>query len=123
MVMNLDFIVRELEYKVNILTLKNGELEKLKVVKESLEATYKYELKREVLTLSLSTPKTGIINNMAIDTVKFRQLKVNRDLAILRYYSMKTSIEDMKSESESLRKILIYLEGEIKVSEGNKKRY
>ena len=60
---------------------------------------------------------------LPMDNVAIAQLKVNRDIAILRYYSMKSSVENTKSEVKRLKEVLLYLEVELKESEGNKKRY
>ena len=106
MEVNLEVIINKLEYKVNELTLRNAKLKKLGVIKDRLEATYRCELRKELLGLSINGTKISIIDDIARDNTNLAQLRLNRDLAEIRYYSMKSSIENIKFEIEVLRSML-----------------
>ena len=54
-------------------------------------------------------------NTNARGNEKIAQLRLNRDLAIIRYYLMKSSIEDIKFEIEVLMSMLIWLRLEFSV--------
>ena len=109
MEVNLEVIINKLEYKVNELTLRNAKLKKLGVIKDRLEATYRCELRKELLRLSINGTKISIIDDIARDNANLAQLRLNRDLAEIRYYSMKSSIENIKFEIEVLRSLLTWL--------------
>ena len=106
MEMNPEEIINKLEYKVNELTIRNAQLKKLGIIKDSLEATYRCELREELLRLSLNNTKISITGDIARDNAKIAQLRLNRDLAKIRYYLMKSSIENIKFEIEVLRSML-----------------
>ena len=108
MEMNPEEIINKLENKVNELIIRNAKLKKLGTIKDSLEATYRCELRKELLQLSLNNTNTR-------DNEKIAQLRLNRDLAIIRYYLMKSSIEDIKFEIEVLMSMLIWLRLEFSV--------
>ena len=72
MEINIEVIINKLEYKVNELTIRNAKLEKLRRIKDSLEATYRCELRKELLQLSLN-------NTNARGNGKIAQLRLNRD--------------------------------------------
>lgn len=108
MEMNPEEIINKLEYKVNELTIRNAKLKKLGIIKDRLEATYRCELRKELLQLSLN-------NTNARGNEKIAQLRLNRDLAKIRYYLMKSSIENIKFEIEVLRSILIWLRVEFSI--------
>ena len=108
MEMNPEEIINKLEYKVNELTIRNAKLKKLGIIKDRLEATYRCELRKELLQLSLN-------NINARGNGKIAQLRLNRDLAKIRYYLMKSSIENIKFEIEVLRSMLIWLRVEFSV--------
>ena len=108
MEMNPEEIINKLEYKVNELTIRNAKLKKLGIIKDRLEATYRCELRKELLQLALN-------NTNARGNEKIAQLRVNRDLAKIRYYLMKSSIENIKFEIEVLRSMLIWLRVEFSV--------
>ena len=108
MEMNPEEIINKLEYKVNELTIRNAKLKKLGIIKDRLEATYRCELRKELLQLSLN-------NTNARGNGKIAQLRLNRDLAKIRYYLMKSSIENIKFEIEVLRSILIWLRVEFSI--------
>lgn len=108
MEINIEVIINKLEYKVNELTIRNAKLEKLRRIKDSLEATYRCELRKELLQLSLN-------NTNARGNGKIAQLRLNRDLVKIRYYLMKSSIENIKFEIEVLRSILIWFRVEFSV--------
>ena len=111
MEINIEIMINKLEYKVNELTIRNAKLEKLGRIKDNLEATYRCELRKELLQLSLNNTNTR-------DNEKIAQLRLNRDLAIIRYYLMKMSIEDIKFEIELLMSMLIWLRLEFSVIKG-----
>ena len=111
MEINPEEIINKLEYKVNELTIRNTKLEKLGIIKDRLEATYRCELRKELLQLSLN-------NTNARGNGKIAQLRLNRDLAKIRYYLMKSSIENIKFEIEVLRSMLIWLRVEFSVLKG-----
>lgn len=111
MEINIEIMINKLEYKVNELTIRNAKLEKIGRIKDSLEATYRCELRKELLQLSLNNTNTR-------DNEKIAQLRLNRDLAIIRYYLMKSSIENIKFEIEVLRSMLIWLRVEFSVLKG-----
>ena len=102
MEINIEVIINKLEYKVNELTIRNEKLKKLGTIKDRLEATYRCELRKELVQLSLN-------NTNARGNEKIAQLRLNRDLAKIRYYLMKSSIENIKFEIEVLRSMLIWL--------------
>ena len=85
MEINIEVMINKLEYKVNELTIRSAKLEKLGRIKDRLEATYRCELRKELLQLSLN-------NTNARGNGKIAQLRLNRDLAKIRYYLMKSSI-------------------------------
>ena len=85
MEINIEVMINKLEYKVNELTIRSAKLEKLGRIKDRLEATYRCELRKELLKLSLN-------NTNARGNGKIAQLRLNRDLAKIRYYLMKSSI-------------------------------
>lgn len=110
MEINPEVMINKLEGKVNKLSIKNQELEKLGSIKDRLEATYKCELRKELLSLSLdNNTKISIIGDIARDNGKIAQLRINRDLAEIRYYSLKSYIENIKFEIEVLRTMLTWL--------------
>ena len=111
MEINPEEIINKLEYKVNELTIRNTKLEKLGRIKDRLEATYRCELRKELLQLSLN-------NTNARGNGKIAQLRLKRDLAKIRYYLMKSSIENIKFEIEVLRSMLIWLRVEFSVLKG-----
>ena len=108
MEINPEEIINKLEYKVNELTIRNAKLKKLGIIKDRLEATYRCELRKELLQLSLN-------NTNARGNGKIAQLRLNRDLAKIRYYLMKGSIENIKFEIEVLRSMLIWLRVEFSI--------
>lgn len=118
MEMNPEVIINKLEYKVKELTFRNKELEKLGIIKDRLEATYRCELRKELLSLLLNNTRISIIGDIARDNGKIAQLRINRDLAEIRYYSMKSSIENIKFEIEVLRTMLTWLRVEFSVLKG-----
>ena len=111
MEINPEEIINKLEYKVNELTIRNEKLKKLGTIRDRLEATYRCELRKELLQLSLN-------NTNARGNGKIAQLRLNRDLAKIRYYLMKSSIENIKFEIEVLRSMLIWLRVEFSVLKG-----
>ena len=111
MEIDIEVIINKLEYKVNELIIRNAKLEKLGCIKDSLEATYRCELRKELLQLALN-------NTNARGNEKIAQLRVNRDLAKIRYYLMKSSIENIKFEIEVLRSMLIWLRVEFSILKG-----
>ena len=111
MEINPEEIINKLEYKVNELTIRNAKLKKLGIIKDRLEATYRCELRKELLQLSLN-------NTNARGNGKIAQLRLNRDLAKIRYYLMKSSIENIKFEIEVLKSMLIWLRVEFSVLKG-----
>lgn len=59
------------------------------------------------------------LNNInARGNEKIAQLRLNRELAKIRYYLMKSSIENIKFEIEVLRSMLIWLRVEFTVLKG-----
>ena len=106
MEINIEVIINKLEYKVNELIIRNAKLKKLRIIKDRLEATYRCELRKELLRLSLNNTKISITGDIARDNAKIAQLRLNRDLAKIRYYLMKSSIENIKFEIEVLRSML-----------------
>ena len=118
MEINIEVMINKLEYKVNELTIRNAKLEKLGRIKDSLEATYRCELRKELLQLSLNNTKISITDDITRDNAKFSQLRHNKDLAKIRYYLMKSSIENIKFEIEVLRSMLIWLRVEFSVLKG-----
>lgn len=102
-------IINKLEYKVNELTLRNAELERLGSIKDRLEDIYRCKLRKELLRLSLNKTKISIIDDIAIGDKKIARLRLNRDLAKNSFYSMKNSIENIKLEIEVLRSVLTWL--------------
>ena len=106
MEINIEVIINKLEYKVNELIIRNAKLKKLGTIKDSLEATYRCELRKESLISSLNNTKISITDDITRDNAKFSQLRLNRDLAKIRYYLMKSSIENIKFEIEVLRSML-----------------
>ena len=106
MEIDIEVIINKLEYKVNELTIRNAKLKKLVIIKDRLEATYRCELREELLRLSLNNTKISITGDITRDNAKIAQLRLNRDLAKIRYYLMKSSIENIKFEIEVLRSML-----------------
>ena len=106
MEIDIEVIINKLEYKVNEFTIRNAKLKKLGCIKDSLEATYRCELRKELLRLSLNNTKISITGDITRDNAKIAQLRLNRDLAKIRYYLMKSSIENIKFEIEGLRSML-----------------
>ena len=106
MEINIEVIINKLEYKVNELTIRNAKLKKLGTIKDRLEATYRCELRKESLISSLNNTKISITGDITRDNAKIAQLRLNRDLAKIRYYLMKSSIENIKFEIEVLRSML-----------------
>ena len=106
MEINIEVIINKLEYKVNELTIRNAKLKKLGTIKDKLEATYRCELRKELLRSSLNNTKISITGDITRGNAKIAQLRVNRDLAKIRYYLMKSSIENIKFEIEVLRSML-----------------
>ena len=111
MEINIEVIINKLEYKVNELTIRNAKLKKLGIIKDRLEATYRCELRKELLQLALN-------NTNARGNEKIAQLRLNRDLAKIRYYLMESSIENIKFEIEVLRSMLIWLRVEFSILKG-----
>lgn len=109
--MNPGEIINKLEYKVNELTIRNEKLKKLGTIKDRLKATQRCELRKELVQLSLN-------NINARGNEKIAQLRLNRELAKIRYYLMKSSIENIKFEIEVLRSMLIWLRVEFTVLKG-----
>lgn len=118
MEIDIEVIINKLEYKVNELTIRNAKLKKLGAIKDRLEATYRCELRKELLRLSLNNTKISITDDITRDNAKFSQLRLNKDLAKIRYYLMKSSIENIKFEIEVLRSILIWFRVEFSVLKG-----
>ena len=106
MEVNHEVMINKLVCKLNELTIRNAKLKKLGIVKDKLEVTYRCELRKELLRLSLNNTKISITGDIAGDNGKIAQLRLNRDLAKIRYYSMKNSIENIKFEIEVLRSFL-----------------
>ena len=106
MEINIEVIINKLEYKVNEFTIRNAKLKKLGTIKDKLEDTYRCELRKELLRSSLNNTKISITGDIARDNAKIAQLRLNRDLAKIRYYLMKSSIENIKFEIEVLRSML-----------------
>lgn len=115
MEINLEVIINKLEYKVNELTIRNAELEKLGAIKDRLESTYRCELRKELLSLSLNNTKISFTGDIERSNGNIAQLRLNRDLAKMRYYSMKSSIEDIKFEIEVLISVLTWLKVDFSV--------
>ena len=80
MEVNLEVIINKLEYKVNELTLRNQKLEKLGAIKDRLEATYRCELRKELLRLSINSTKISIIDDIEGDNANLTQLRLNREI-------------------------------------------
>ena len=106
MEINIEIIINKLEYKVNELTIRNAKLKKLGNIKDRLEAKYRCELRKEFLRSSLNNTKISINGDITRDDAKIAQLRLNRDLAKIRNYLMKSSIENKKFEIEVLRSML-----------------
>ena len=106
MEINIEVIINKLEYKVNELTIRNAKLKKLGTIKDRLDATYRCELRKGFLRLSLNNTKISINGDITRDDAKIAQLRLNRDLAKIRYYLMKSSVENIKFEIEVLRSML-----------------
>lgn len=115
MEINLEVIINKLEYKVNELALRSAEVEKLGAIKDRLEATYRCELRKELLSLSLNNTKISLTGDIERSNANIAQLRLNRDLAKMRYYSMKSSIEDIKFEIEVLKSVLTWLKVDFNV--------
>ena len=118
MEIDIEVIINKLEYKVNELTIRNAKLEKLRRIKDSLEATYRCELRKESLISSLNNTKISITDDITRDNAKIAQLRVNRELAKIRYYLMKSSVENIKFEIEVLRSMLTGIRVEFKYFRG-----
>ena len=112
MEIDVEVIINKLEYKVNELTFRNKDLEKLGAIKDSLDEEYRCELIKEFLCLSLNNKNISITGDIARGNREIAQLRLNRDLAKIRYYSMKSSIENIKIEIEVLRGMLTWLSAE-----------
>ena len=106
MEINIEVIINKLEYKVDELIIRNEKLKKLGCIKDSLEATYRCELRKESLISSLNNTKISIGGDIERGNANIAQLRLNRDLAKIRYYLMKSSIENIKFEIEVLRSML-----------------
>ena len=106
MEINIEVIINKLEYKVNELTIRNEKLKKLGTIKDKLEDTYRCELREELLRLSLNNTKISITGDITRGNAKIAQLRLNRDVAKIRYYLMKSSVENIKFEIEVLRSML-----------------
>lgn len=106
MEMNSEVMINKLEYRLNELTIRNAKLKKLGIIKDRLEATYRCELRKELLSLSLNNTKILIGGDIERGNANIAQLRLNRDLAKIRYYLMKNSIENIKFEIEVLRSML-----------------
>ena len=111
MEINPEEIINKLEYKVNELTIRNAKLEKIGRIKDSIEATYRCELRKELLQLAFNNTNTR-------GNGKIAQLRLNKDLAKIRCYLMKSSMENIKFEIEVLRSMLIWLRVEFSVLKG-----
>ena len=118
MEINIEVIINKLEYKVNELTIRNAKLKKLGTIKDKLEATYRCELRKELLRLSLNNTKISITGDITRGNAKIAQLRVNRDLAKIMYYLMKSSIENIKFEIEVLRSMLTGIRVEFQYFKG-----
>ena len=116
MEINIEGMIKKLEYKVNEFTIRNAKLEKLGHIKDRLESIYSCELRKELLQLSLNNTNTR-------DNEKIAQLRLNRDLAIIRYYLMKSYIENIKFEIEVLRSLLTWLRVEFQCLKVKRNRY
>ena len=81
MEINIEGMINKLEYDVNEFIIRNAELKKLKGLKDKLEAIYSCELRKGLLQLAFNNTNTR-------DNEKIAQLRLNRDLAIIRYYLM-----------------------------------
>lgn len=112
MEMNSEVIINKLEYKINELTFRNKDLEKLGAINDRLDEEYRCDLIKELLSLSLNEQNISITDGIARGNRKIAQLRLNRDLAKIRYYSMKSSIENIKIEIQVLRGILTWLRDE-----------
>lgn len=110
--MNPEVIINKLEDKVKEFTFRNKDLEKLGAIKDRLHEKYSRELIKELLSLSLNNKNISITGDIARGKIKIAQLRLNRDLAKIRYYSMKSSIENIKIEIEVLRGMLTWLRDE-----------
>ena len=121
--MNLEDIIIRLENKVNELTFRSKELERLEATKDRLETTYKCELRKELLCLLVKDTRVDNIVEGGRGNVKIAQLRISRDLAILRYYSTKSLVQNIKREIEFLRSMLIYLREEFQGLKVKRKRY
>ena len=115
---DIEVIINKLEYKVNELIIRNEKLKKLGTIKDKLEATYRCEIRKELLRSSLNNTKISITGDITRGNAKIAQLRLNRDLAKIRYYLMKSSIENIKFEIEVLRSILIWFRVEFSVLKG-----
>ena len=76
MEINIEIIINKLEYKVNELTIRNEKLKKLGCIKDSLEATYRCELKKESLISSLNNTKISITGDITRDNAKLHNLEL-----------------------------------------------
>ena len=97
MEINIEGMINKLEYDVNEFIIRNAELKKLKGLKDKLEAIYSCELRKGLLQLAFNNTNTR-------DNEKIAQLRLNRDLALMKSY-----IEDIKFEIEVLISMLIWL--------------
>lgn len=109
---NPEVIINKLEDKVNELTFRNKDLEKLGAIKDRLDDAYMCGLIKEFLSLSLNNKNISITGDKVRGNREIAQLRLNRDLAKMRYYSMKSSIENIKIEIEVLRSMLTWLRAE-----------
>ena len=79
--MNPEVIINKLEYKVNELTFRNKDLERLGDIKDRLHETYRSELIKELLSLYLNNKKISITGDITRGNREIAQLRLNRDLA------------------------------------------
>lgn len=114
--LNIEVVINKLEYKVNELIIRNAEIERLGAIKGRREVTYRCELSKELLSLLLNKIKISIIGDIARGDEKIAKLRLNGNLAKNRFYSMKSSIENIKLEIEILRSILTWFRVEFQCS-------
>ena len=114
--LNIEVVINKLEYKVNELIIRNAEIERLGAIKDRREVTYRCELSKELLSLLLNKIKISIIGDIARGDEKIAKLRLNGNLAKNRFYSMKSSIENIKLEIEILRSILTWFRVEFQCS-------
>ena len=107
-------LIKTLRYNKNVneITIRNAEIEILGAIKDRLEATYRCEFRKELLSLLLNKTKISIIGDIARGYEKIAKLRLNWDLVKNRFYSMKSSLENIKIEIEVLRSMLTWLRDE-----------